>query len=870
MKINLKRIVLINFLLVFSSSILSQETTTTFVKLPPLNISRVAKFDIKHLVLDLQFDWPKKQAFGTAFIWLSPKKNINSVTLDAGMLSINKITLANGIQLQFKYDGSDKNDGLEIQLDRNYMANETLCLVIDYHTNWVNSIDPNNLSGTNGKGLRFSQPTSNDPIKPKEIWSFGDPESNRYWFPSYDAPNDLRTTEFIATVDQNLTVISNGSLFETKINANGTKTFHYKMDIPYPNHQTSFVVGEYIDFKQKYQDIELHNFGYPQEKESIQATVVRLPDMIRYFSEKTGVKYPYKTYSQVFVQDIGTFNGNTSFSTITENMVDDYGTHADFYFLWDQTEAEALAQQWFGNYITCDNWSDVWLNKSFSHYFNQLYNEHKNGRDEFLLYQLSFDHSVYLGDWSAGYKHPIVTQNFDNVYNFTNDNYATYRGSLVLHMLRKQLGEEQWWKVVQYYIKSCNNKTVTTQDFQNAVTTITGEKMDWFFDQWIYKMGHPVFEITKKYDEVTKKLTINVKQTQTIDIKNEYPQANLFQGTVAIEIDGKIVPVTIKPQLENVFIIPLLKKPNYVNFDYESSWIKEIKFEKSIDELLYQLENSKDALARQTAMQELGTVAKNEKVSSILKEKISIALQKIIASNAYWRLRIGAMSQLRSIISSHSEKIDNTTIKILLKLIENEKSYIKGVAINFLGMTKEEKYVPIYIKALNDPSDRVISFAAIALGKTKSPKAFEALAKLANRPSMKSQSLLSVFSGLQALGDSRGFDIAFKALSDLTLPRWRLPNGSVWDYRIFAAQTIASLDKSKEAYPLILERLKKSTIENDLDGMLNNLLIINTLAYPDGQEAYDLLKVKFKDNPEITMAITQYENQFKESLNQKK
>jgi aminopeptidase N len=172
----------------FSTTIAQQ--TDSDKKFPHKNEMRLSNLDIKHIAINLKFDWHKKQAYGTTSIILSVINATDKINLDAGMLTINSIVLANGNALKFNYDCGDKKDGLEIILDKTYNTKEELIIKIDYHTNWINTIDPNNLSGVNGKGLRFSQPTFNDPIKPKEIWSFGDPESNRYWFPSFDSPSD--------------------------------------------------------------------------------------------------------------------------------------------------------------------------------------------------------------------------------------------------------------------------------------------------------------------------------------------------------------------------------------------------------------------------------------------------------------------------------------------------------------------------------------------------------------------------------------------------------------------------------------------------------------------------------------------------------
>lgn len=839
-------------------------------KLPPVKWARSRKIDVKHIVIDLRFDWAKKQAYGVTSVTLAPFDSTDKIALDAAFFTINAVTSQSGTPLKFDYDHSDKNDNLQITLERIYQAGEDVTVKIAYRTNWVNTTDPNNLGGSTGKGIRFFAPTSNDLIRPREIWSIGDPESNRYWFPGYDAPNDFRTTEFIATVDRDLTAISNGSLVETKDNPDGTRTFHWKMDTPYANYLTSFVVGEYVDVQQDYDGIKLHNFGYRNETNAVAATVVRLPDMMKFYSEMTGLKYPHSNYSQVFVQDLPWGLGNNTLATQSENMVDDDRIHAEYFYLWDGLEAEALAQQWFGNYLTCRDWSHVWLNRSFAHYFDGLYNEHKNGREEFLLWQVLSDHNTYLGDWAAGVRHPIVTRNYEDLTAFTTDNYSYSRGASVLHMLRKHLSEGKWRRAIRHYLKSNANQSVSTEDFRKAVEEASGESMDWFFDQWLYKMGHPIFEVAKNYDVAKKQLTLNVKQTQKVDPNDEYPQSEFFAGKVEIEIDGRIEQVWLEPKAENVFTFASTQQPRLVNFDYESAWIKEIRFEKTLDELLYQLKNDKDVLGKRWAMGELVNLAKNEKTAADDKAKIYAGLRNIILGNSYWRLRQSAIGLLQTLLAPWSETkpvpLDEATITALLTAIKNEKSWNRAAAINFLGMTQDAKFADLYLNVLNDQSDRVINAAAIALGKSKSPKAFAALAKLVSKPSWKNQSLISALSGLKQLGDPRGFDIAFKALSDLHLPRWRLPTPPVWDYRVFAVETITALGKGDAAFPLIYQRFKTAMEENDLNGIFNNVLLITKLADPRGQEAFYLLRAKFKDDANAMSAVEQNETQFKDAM----
>lgn len=858
-------------LLLWGSNAIAQPPTQEKKQLPPANWMRARTIDIKHIAIDLRFDWVKKQASGTTAITLVPLHTTQFITLDAGMLTIKAITLANGAPLKFVYDGSDKNDALAITLDRPYQAREVVTVKIAYHTNWVNQLDPNTLGGSNGKGLRFSAPTSNDPTKPREIWSMGEPESNRYWFPSYDAPDDLRTTEFTATVDQKQTVISNGILTQTTDHPDGTRTFHWKTDTPYANHLTAFVIGEYIDIKQTYSGITLHNFSYPHETAATAASVERLPDMMKFFSERIGVRFPYPSYAQVFVQDSAWGVGNYMLASQSENMVDDDRTHADFLYLWDGLEGDTLAQQWFGGYLTTRDWSHLWLNKAFGRYFSGLYNEYKNGRAEFLLYHHSYDQSVYLSDWAAGSRQPIITKHYANAVTLAADNYPLSRGALVLHMLRKHLGEANWWKAIQHYVKANAHRAVTTEDFRRAIEAATDEPMDWFFEQWLYKMGHPIFEVTKQYDPAKKALVLLVRQTQKVDPQDDQPQVEYFQGKIDIRIDGRIETVWCQPKAENVFTFGSAEQPKLVNFDYEGTWIKEVSFAKPTDELLYQLQHDSDVMGQRWALNELVNLAQSDKFSVAEKARIYSGLRSVIQSESYWRLRLNAINQLqRLLVVSPTSKpvlLDAPTIEMLLAVIRNERAWLRAAAINFLGMTRDPRFADIYLSALNDESDRVIYNAAIALGKTKHPNAFAALIKLKDKPSWKNQSLIATLNGLKELGDPRGSEVALHALSDLKLLRWRLPT-QLWDFRITATETIVALGQSAIAYPLLRDRCKTALAENDTIGVFNNVLLIATLHDPRGKEVFDWVKAKYQDDSNALKALQAYEQQFTEALKQ--
>ncbi|MBK8464483.1 MAG: M1 family metallopeptidase [Chloracidobacterium sp.] len=831
-------------------------------KLPPVNWVRSRNIDIKHIDVDLRFDWDRSQAIGTATITFAPFRDTDKFTLDAAMMTIDSVTLANGGDLRFKYDGKDGDDNLEIMLGRVYRSGEDVSVKIAYETNYVNSTgDQAGILGGFGRGLRFIKPTEDNPTKPRQIWSQGETEFNRYWFPSYDSPNDFRTSDIRATVEKPFSVVSNGKLVETKDNGNNTRTFHWKMDQPYSNYLSSIVVSETDPVVQDFEGIPVYNYGYTNEKREVAATVKNLPATMKFFSEITGVKYPYPKYSQAFVEDFGGGMENISATTQIEEMIHDERE------LLDQDseglQSHELAHQWFGNYVTCRDWGQIWLNESFATYMQAMWNEKLKGHDDFLYADIRGNQNSTIGTWNQGNRRPIVTKYYANKDSMF-DTYAYPGGASVLHMLRKHLGDKLFLKSLNHYLTSNAHQPVSTEDLRIAIEETSGQSMDWFFDQWLYKMGHPIFEVTQNYDDATKKLTLNVKQTQKIDITNEYPQTEFFQSYVDIEVDNRIERVWLKPQADNVFMFDVAARPKLVNFDYEGTMLKEMKFEKSIDELLYQMQNDKDVIGRRWAMGELEKKASD----TANRPRIVEALINSAEKDPFWRIRRAALSVIANIYSPDpppgqerpAVRLDANVEQSMMRLAKDTQSIIRGEALELLGETQDKKYADLFIAALNDRSYEVIDQSALALGRVKDPRAFEALAKLTTTPSWKGRIQIAGLNGLAALGDGSAFEIGYKAATDKSLS----PN-----IRTTALVIVGSSGKGDpRAYPLIFEKFKAALAALNIQGIINSAQAVIKIADPRGQEVFDTLKVKFKDQPGAMAAILGYEAQFKAALKQ--
>lgn len=818
------------------------------------------QIDIIHQDIELSFDWEKQQAYGSTALYMYILQPTSTISLAAQQLTIQNIYANNSQQLLFT-----ENNGIVVQLDRTYAAGDSLKLKIDYHTNWVNTSDPNFLSGSNGQGLRFFQPTKTEPTKKRQIWSACDYGSLPLWLPYINNMADIRTTSFTTTIDSSLTLITNGHLVKATTKGSST-TYHYFMNHPYSAGSTAFVIGEYSDVRQYAGNIQLHNYTYTDEVAATTASVERLPDMVDYFSKTTGVSYPYETYSQVFVLDVPWGMAATSMAIQTENMVDDFGTHADFLYLWDGLEGESLAQQWFGNYVSCNDPNHIWLNKGFARYFSGLYNANKNGKDEFLLWQHAYDQSTYFFDWDYSVRQALVNTDTNNIYNFINSNTPYFHASAVMRMLHKELGETQFKSVIQEYLTTYANTSVTTENLITTIEKTTRKPIAWFFDQWVYQTGHPIFEVQQDYDAENKLFTLKVKQTQGFDSITTYKQTTFFKGKMEIAINNKIYEINIEPKKETNFIFSMNEKPKLVNFDYESTWLKQVTFEKSLEDLIYQLQFDSDVLGRQSALNALTTIAQNDTTSLATKENILSHYREIILSNTYWRFKLITLTQLQNILvpwgSTEAVKLDEPTTNMLLQLIKQDSSWVSAAAIRFLGLTKNVAYADIYINALQNTSDRVVNAAAIALGKTKSEKAFDALANLPSRPSWKNQSLMSALSGLKELGDPRGYDIAYHALQDVYLSRWYLPTPPVWDYRVVAVETIVALNRGSDVLPLLLTRFENALQEGDINTVFNYVVLLSKIPDEQIKSVFEKLKTTYQNDSNTLVAIDTFEQQY--------
>ncbi len=398
---------------------------------------------LEHLRLEFAFGIPKREVRGVASTTFRPRvAGLREAVFDAIELDIESVTDNEGRELPFT-TGDGK---LRIDLGRARPADRSITTVVRY------SCRPR-------RGLYFNQPDSAYPGRPAQIWTQGQAEDSAYYFPCVDYPGEKATSEVIATVPAGWSVLSNGRL-ESSTSGRRQSTYHWVQDVPHPAYLVTLVAGEFDVVEDDADGVPVQYYGPPGSAEDLRRAFGRTPEMVRFFASKIGVPYPYAKYATVAVADF-IFGGmeNTSATTMTDTLLHDARAHEDMEEAADGITAHELAHQWFGDLLTCREWSHGWLHESFATYFDTLFTEHHRGWDAFR-YALSRNARLYMQEDST-YRRPLVQSVYSEPIDIF-DRHLYERGSLVLDMLRTQLGDDLWWKAIRHYVERHAGKDVLT------------------------------------------------------------------------------------------------------------------------------------------------------------------------------------------------------------------------------------------------------------------------------------------------------------------------------------------------------------------------------------------------------------------------
>lgn len=667
---------------------------------PVYNPSAVRTHDLLHTKLDVHFDWQKQYLNGIAILELKPLfYPSNEVRLDAKGFDIKKVALlsVNGqIPLQYRYDN---NKDLYITLDREYKANEEYRLYITY------TAKPNELpiggsdAITSDKGLYFINPLGKEKDKPQQIWTQGETESSSCWFPTIDRPNERCTQEVYITVDQKFKTLSNGDLVNSLNNSDGTRTDHWEMTLPHAPYLFAMVVGEFAVVTDEWNGKLLEYYVEPKYEKDAKNIYKNTPEMLTFFSNKLGVKYPWSKYSQVVVRDYvsGAMENTTAviFGDFVQMTTRELIDRSD---LNESIVAHEMMHHWFGDLVTCESWANLPLNESFANYSEYLWFEHKYSRDAADYIRKNEIEGYIDQAVRRGNQHPLIHFGYDDKEDMF-DAHSYNKGGTILHMLRHYVGDEAFFASLKKYLHDNKFKAAEVHNLRLAFEEVTGQDLNWFFNQWFFKAGHPELEITKEYNEGTRTLDVTVKQVQ------DYKRSAMYILPFAIDVytskTGKAIRENVlMTEQEQTFSIYIGGEPIWVGVDAERVILSKRKYEQSNEELINQYRLSPRYQNRYEALKKLRYSQKGKpEIQKVFAEAIK---------DPFWSIREQAIDAI------NLDPSDDLLISQLIDIAKNDpRSQVRRAAIERIGGLEKQEYMSVVKEAIEKDQSYMVMTAAI-------------------------------------------------------------------------------------------------------------------------------------------------------------
>ncbi|GJM31465.1 MAG: aminopeptidase [Saprospiraceae bacterium] len=802
--------------------------------LEPYNPSHTRTNDLIHTRLDLRFDWANEKVMGKATLQLKPYfYATDQVVLDAKNFEFKNVLLKeSGKELKYDYDGIQ----ITIHLDKKYNRETTYTLEIDYIAS--PSATGGSAAITSDKGLFFINPKGEDPEKPQQIWTQGETENNSRWFPTFDKPNERCTQEMYVTVEDRFKTLSNGIMVSSKSNGDGTRTDYWKMDQPHAPYLFMLAIGEYAVVKEEWEGIPLAYYVEPEYKTDAKAIFAHTPEMLSFFSEKLGIKYPWSKFAQVVVRDYvsGAMENTTAviFGEFVQKKERELIDNNN-----DRIVAHEMFHHWFGDYVTCESWANLTLNEGFANYSEYLWFEHKYGADA-ADYHLLEEWGGYINT-SRGSMHPLIDFGYHDKEDMF-DAHSYNKGGAVLHMLRNYLGDDAFWAGLNKYLTDNAHTAVEVHNLRLAFEAVSGQDLNWFFNQWYLSEGHPDLVIDHEYDETTKSITVTIEQVQDGE---EVPP--IFQLPTTIDIylspDEKLSKQVMINQRIQTFTFEAPSEPKLINFDADKALLAERQENKSTEELVFQYYNAPKFLDRFESIQKLYE-SEDPEVQAMIHDALE---------DPFWVIRATALSTLESEVSdedlvvlrkmaandSHSEVKatafqlltyveDVASLKLAKQAIESEKAYpVIGAALGLIQAVAPAE-AGSYAKKLEKEDNEYIKDAVAGIyvesGDTKYLPFFEE-----NLNKIDGFSAISFYENYQSLAVKGGLDQAKSAAGKLKIIAINMEQ-SPWK-RAAATKAIHSLKTELEEQSMDAENAEKSNLEavvEELDTVLQFILKTET------------------------------------------
>ncbi|MGI8935559.1 MAG: M1 family aminopeptidase [Phormidesmis sp.] len=778
---------------------------------------------VEHIALDLVFDIPHKRYSGTCKVRIAPVVDgLERLTLDAVDLQIKAVKVGNTKQT-FDYDGEQ----LQVTLKSPMQSGKPFTLTIDYAVE-----NPQ-------RGIYFVGPTEHYPDKPVQVWTQGEDEDSRFWFPCFDYPGQLATSEIRVRVPKKYTAVSNGELVSTETEGSD-KIYHWKLEKVHPSYLMTLAIGSFDEIKDEWQGKPVSYYFEKGHKAEAKLTMGKTPQMMDALSKWFGYPYPFSNYDQVCVSDF-IFGGmeNTTTTLLTDRCLIDQRAAIDNQRS-ETLVAHELAHQWFGDLIVINHWSQAWVKEGAATYSEVLWLEETLGKEEALYYHLNHARA-YLSEDKSRYRRPLVTHIYREAIELY-DRHIYEKGSCVYHMIRTELGDELFTRSLRTLLEKHAHGTVETIDLLRAIDQATGRNLRFLFDQYVYRGGHPDYKLGYSWDGESHLAKLTVTQTQVEDGKSQV-QEGLFDLKVPIGFgyvkEGKAEVKTFKVRVherEQALYFPLENKPDFVSFDVGNHLLKTVELTYPVAELKAQLAHDPDPISRLFAAEALAKKGSLEAIA---------ALETALKTDSFWAVRAEVAEQLGSVQLAQAEaalitglkdahpKVRRAVVEALggVKTIESYKA-LKGVVDK-----GDESY---YVESAAVRSLGKVGTATLE-GKSREKKTLKVLdTVLKERAGWNEVVRGGAISGLSQFTSSA-------AALDLLLPYTEL--GIPQPLRLSAIYALGAISTGQEktAVDRILDRLEALARE---DFFLTQIATVGALAKMEVRGAVSILRGLAEHSPD--------------------
>lgn len=781
--------------------------------------------DYRHMRLSIVIpDMNQREFSATQVLIFEPIANpLTTLRLNAKFLEIDRVRVdplnpaVAATEVSYSYDDTH----LDVRFDPPVPVGTRADLVIDYRV--INPTD----------GLFWITETPEWPDRPAQIHTQGQPETNRFWFPAHDFPNERLTTELIVAAPEDFTVVSNGRLMgdpRPTPGHDGLTTWRWLQDKEHVTYLVTLVVGKFdvVDVAPARFEVPLPVYVPQGKGPLVEQTFANTARMLELFERRFGEPYPWDKYANLVVWNFGAGGmENTSATSLYDTAVFDSIALNDSDL--DGLNSHELAHQWFGDLLTCKSWEHIWLNEGWATYSTSLWLEERDG------YQNGYMRNLYSAmrglaerdqlepgstDTRPAMASPVYRHPWE-VFRRTSNPYP--KGAATLHMLRSILGEELFFEATAKYIDRHRNQSVETDDFRKVLEEVSGLSLEHFFTQWCKRPGTPRVRITSTWDESTRSLLIRVEQLQRIDAEHPafvfdlplevFPEGSTRTATtITIPVSERVHEYRMSPEFTpgmvaadpdlTVLMAPEINQP--------ASWIRAQAFHRSLPSRMEAVRTLRDHNSHAT-VETLARVLKASDEHWSVRQMAAESLGKIGALPVL----LDARRSIQSEDPADRAKVTASIVRALGDAWEGSSSELNELVDELLDAVEWSYEVPaIAMELLGQHGDR-----------SSLPLFERALSMDSQHERIRRGALI----GLRHLGEAQGITLAE--------PFTRF--GNLNRLRPDAIRTVASLSSHDRdlAFGIVSPLLKDTEIRSvraAMDGLVE-------IKHPDGVRSLELL-----------------------------